>query len=256
MADPYVGRTKINKTTGERSMWDGKQFVPVAANGKPMAGGGYTEDKLEESRFNDLTQASGAALQAQPMVEQMRGLIRNPENIMGGAGPATEWIDRLTPGLFSKQANFADEMKGTAAGLAIPLASVLKPVANQELKMVLGTISEKGTSKDAANANLTRITRANNSAVWKAAKAREWRQAYGSLQTNADRGRTGLNAWPGESFDQYFARWQQENDSALRNPQGAYAKRVTREQKYGQQKPGANPFSNLSNDEFLARRPR
>lgn len=231
-----VGTVADNPQTGETKVWNGTKWEPVARNLQPF-------DTTDRARMAELSAASAATSETAPLLDVLRSEFSNPRLMMGGAHPLAAQIDALLPGdpglasttpffgplgasainTLNQQKDFADRIAQANTRLAIPLAAMLKPVANLELQMVKETIGTPATSREAALSGVTDMTRQQNLAVWRDRKAREWRQAYGSLNAQADRGYDTLAAAPGETFDQYFARWAQTNRAAMENPRGMSA---------------------------------
>lgn len=235
MADWDIGTVAENPDTGEVAVWNGKQWEPRARNLQPFDAG-------DNPRLSELSQASAATSETFPLLDVLRTEFQNPNLMMGGAHPFVAQLDAILPGdpgipptsylgplgamavnTLNRQKDYADRIAQANRKLAFPLAAMLKPVANLEIQMATETIGLPSTSREAALSGIEDLTRQQSLAVWRFRKAREWRQAYGSLGTPADRGYDTLAAMPGETFDQYFARWADTNKAAMALPQGRTA---------------------------------
>lgn len=223
------GQTATNPTTGERIVYRQGRWLPlegnVARNGAVINPKFQTTLNDQDARRTaDVAEASRSALQSLPRIQELRGVIDSPDTQMGGFGPAAVMIDQFTPGLWNKAKDQADRMDSLSTQIAVPLARAMAPVSNTDFLQLRKSIADPAVSKPAARAALSQLQTEANRATWYNKKLGQWVQTYGAPSAPATQSYPGeLEAQPGETFDQYFARWSEFNAPTLSNSRGAYA---------------------------------
>lgn len=139
--EPYRGRYRTNRRTGERQVWNGQQYVPETAGTlAPEAGDPLTRERTELDRLSDASlqgqrfldlnsrQATGSAVRRVPLLSDLGELL----------SPNLQQMENI------QNSRVFDYMRGGASGGGISAQAANTPQEQQRLERTGPTISNPG----------------------------------------------------------------------------------------------------------------